>query len=108
MRRGQGRYNDTIAIAALVVAVLLSAVTWIAFYKPIVLDLVAGNSAALIGLPAAFMGAFLAVVIIRQGAGPIEFNCFGMQFNGLAGEVVLQAICFVAIADSIKLLRPVG
>jgi hypothetical protein len=65
---------------------------------------VTDHLAAVIGIQAAAVTAFVIVVFLQQTAGPVEFNALGFKFKGAAGQVVMWVICFLAIAGAIKLL----
>jgi hypothetical protein len=58
--------------------------------------------AALVGLPFAAGVAFVLVVFLRQTDGPIEFESLGLKFKGAAGQVIMWAVCFLAMAGAIK------
>lgn len=60
--------------------------------------------AAIIGLPGSAAVAFILVVFLRQTEGPIEFEGLGFKFKGAAGQVIMWAVCFWAIAGAIKML----
>ena len=96
--------NVILAVIALLAVAGLIAVAWLNRFDPVMTDLVVKNFAAIIGLPFAFIGAFVVVALFRQGSGPIEFSGFGVSFKGASGEIVLWMLCFLAIATSIRML----
>lgn len=96
--------NLGIAIAALLAVGLLLLAAWYNRFDPVLSGLVVRNFAAIIGLPFAFLGAFVVVALFRQGETPVEFEGFGLKLKGAAGEVVLWILCFVALAGAIAFL----
>ena len=96
--------NLAIALIALVAVGLLIAAAWASRFDPVLTELVTKNFAAIIGLPFAFIGAFVVVALFRQAETPVEFEGLGLKLKGAAGEVVLWILCFVAIAGAIGLL----
>ncbi|QKD02169.1 hypothetical protein [Mesorhizobium loti] len=58
----------------------------------------------IIGLPAAAIASFAIIAVLRQAAGPIEFEGFGFKFKGAAGPVILWIMCFLAMTTAIKWL----
>jgi hypothetical protein len=96
--------NLGIALIAIAATAGLIAAAWFNRFDPVLSDLVVKNFAAIIGLPFAFIAAFVVVALFRQGAGPIEFDGFGLHFKGASGEIVLWILCFVAISGAMRLL----
>jgi hypothetical protein len=96
--------NIGIAIAALGGTALVIGLLWVNRFDPVVTDLVVRNFATIIGLPFAFIAAFVVVALFRQGDGVMEFKGFGLEFKGASGEIVLWVLCFLSIAGAIKLL----
>jgi hypothetical protein len=96
--------NLGIALVALVAIGLLVTVAWMNRFDPVLSDLVVAHFAAIIGLPFAFIAAFVVVALFRQGEKPVEFNGFGLHLKGAAGEIILWILCFVAITGGIALL----
>lgn len=96
--------NIGIALIALSATATLIVAAWNNRFDPVLTDLVLRNFAAIIGLPFAFISAFVVVALFRQGAAPLEFIGFGVDFKGASGEVVLWILCFLAISGSIRLL----
>lgn len=96
--------NIGIAILGfLAVGVLVIAVWWNRF-DPVLTALVTRNFAAIIGLPFAFLAAFIVIALFRQSEGPIEFEAIGIKLSGAAGPIVLWVICFLAITGGIAML----
>jgi hypothetical protein len=73
--------NLGIAIVALVAIGLLVTVAWMNRFDPVLSDLVVAHFAAIIGLPFAFIAAFVVVELFRQGEKPVEFNGFGLHLK---------------------------
>jgi hypothetical protein len=96
--------NVGIAIVALGGTGTVILLLWLNRFDPVVTDLVVKNFAAIIGLPFAFIAAFVVVALFRQGDAPMEFKGFGLEFKGASGEVVLWVLCFLSISGGIKLL----
>jgi hypothetical protein len=96
--------NVGIALIAVIAAAILIIAVWYNRFDTVLSDLVVKNFAAIIGLPFAFIGAFVVIALFRQGAGPVEFSGFGLTFKGASGEIVLWVLCFLAIAGSIHML----
>src|SRR5262245_11473999 len=90
--------NLGIALVALAAVALLVGVAWHNRFDPVLTDLVLRNFPAIIGLPFAFIGAFVVVALFRQAETPVEFEGFGLKLKGAAGEIVLWILCFIAIA----------
>jgi NhaP-type Na+/H+ or K+/H+ antiporter len=67
-------------------------------------DVLEKHFSAIIGLPGAAALAFALVVFLRQTDGPLEFEAPGFKVKGAAGQVLMWAICFLAIAGAIKWL----
>jgi hypothetical protein len=96
--------NLCIALAALLLVILLITAAWYNRFDQVLTELVVKNFAAIIGLPFAFIGAFVVVALFRQGETPLEFEGFGLKLKGAAGEIVLWILCFIAIAGAIGFL----
>jgi hypothetical protein len=96
--------NLGVALAALAAVGLLVGAAWYNRFDPVLTALVVRNFAAIIGLPFAFIAAFVVVALFRQGETPVEFEGFGLKLKGAAGEIILWILCFVAIAGAIGLL----
>ena len=73
---------------------------WVNRFDPVLTELVVKNFPAIIGLPFAFIAAFVVVAPFRQGSAPIEFGGFGVSFKGASGEIILWILCFLAIGQS--------
>ena len=99
------RQKLNIAIAVLLIATvgLLIFAVWQNRFDAVITDLILRNFPTIIGLPFAFIAAFVVVALFRQGQAPMEFKGLGLEFNGASGEVILWLFCFVAIATMIKL-----
>jgi len=67
-------------------------------------DLVKEHFPATLGLVGAAVTSFAVVVFLRQTEGAIEFQAFGMKFQGAAGQVVLWAFCVGVLVLCTKLL----
>lgn len=68
------------------------------------LDLVKEHFAALICVPMAALMSMCVVMLLRNAAGPIEFDVPGFKLKGAAGQIVLWVACFLAIVTAIKML----
>jgi hypothetical protein len=101
---GRQFVNVAIAIVALTATAGVIWALWANRFDTVVTDLVVKNFAAIIGLPFAFIAAFIVVALFRQGDSPIEFKGLGLEFKGASGEVILWLLCFLAISGAIKLL----
>jgi len=88
----------------LAASALLIGIAWQNRFDPVLSDLVVKNFAAIIGLPFAFIAAFVVVALFRQGETPIQFEAFGLKLSGAAGEIVLWVLCFISIAGAIGFL----
>jgi hypothetical protein len=114
VRESQGRFRR--ALRGLVAVVAVVAVAFLAsvfvYYAardmaqaaPWMVEAVREHFAAVIGLPAAALGALCLVLVLEVKSGPIEFEGFGFKFRGASGEIILWVICFLATAAAIKLL----
>ena len=96
-----------ISAIVIVIAVFALIAAWAfldvgaSYWLPIVKE----HFAAVVGLPMAAAGAFVVVVLLKQGTKePIEFEGLGFKFRGPSGLVVLWLMCFLGIALGIKLL----
>jgi hypothetical protein len=96
--------NIGIALAALAATASLIVAAWVNRFDPVLTDLVVKNFPAIIGLPFAFIAAFVVVALFRQGSAPIEFTGLGLSFKGASGEIILWILCFLAISGSIRML----
>ena len=96
--------NIAIALAALAGTATLLIAAWLNRFDPVLSDLVVKNFPAIIGLPFAFIAAFVVVALFRQGSAPIEFTAFGVSFKGASGEIILWVLCFLAVSGSIRML----
>lgn len=114
VRESQSRFRR--ALRGLVAVVAVVAVAFLAsvfvYYAardmaqaaPWMVEAVREHFAAVIGLPAAALGALCLVLVLEVKSGPIEFEGFGFKFRGASGEIILWVICFLATAGAIKLL----
>lgn len=93
--------NLAIALAALTLVALLISAVWYNRFDPVLTELVVRNFAAIIGLPFAFVAAFVVVALFRQGETPVEFEGFGLKLKGAAGEIILWIL---SIAGAIAFL----
>lgn len=96
--------NIGIAVVSLLAIAGLIAAAWFNRFDPVLTELVVQNFAAIIGLPFAFLGAFIVVALFRQSEGNIEFKVIGVEIKGAAGQILLWLICFLSIAVAIDLL----
>jgi hypothetical protein len=62
--------------------------------------------AALVGTPMSAVTAFCIVSILKVTNGPIEFDAFGLKFQGASGPIVLWVLCFACVAGAFRLLWP--
>jgi hypothetical protein len=60
--------------------------------------------AALVGTPMCAMTAFCIVSVLKVTNGPIEFDAFGVKFQGASGPIVLWIFCFVAVVAAFRTL----
>jgi hypothetical protein len=60
--------------------------------------------AALVGTPMCAMTAFCIVSILKVTNGAIEFEAFGVKFQGASGPIVLWIFCFVAVVAAFRTL----
>jgi hypothetical protein len=104
MDRWRQTINVGIALAAIAATASLIVTAWINRFDPVLAALVVKNFPAIIGLPFAFIAAFVVVALFRQGSAPIEFTGFGVSFKGASGEIILWILCFLAISGSIRIL----
>lgn len=104
MEKWRNIINIGIAIIGLASVGLMIGVVWINRFDPVLTKLVLDNFAAIIGLPFAFLAAFIVVALFRQAEGEIEFEAVGVKLKGAAGQIVLWVICFLAITGAIALL----
>jgi uncharacterized membrane protein len=114
VRESQRRFRR--ALRGLVAVVAVVAVAFLAsvfvYYAardmaqaaPWMVEAVREHFAAVIGLPAAALGALCLVLVLEVKSGPIEFEGFGFKFRGASGEIILWVICFLATAAAINLL----
>jgi len=58
----------------------------------------------IIGLPFAFIAAFVVVAFFRKKEPPVEFQAFGLKLWGAAAEIVLWILCFLAITGAMAFL----
>jgi hypothetical protein len=96
--------NLIVAVVALGATAALIVVVWLNRYDAVLTELVVKNFAAIVGLPFAFISAFVVVALLRQSDSAIEFKGLGVEFRGAAGEIILWLFCFLAITGAIKLL----
>ena len=66
------------------------------------LEITKAHFAAVVGLPAAAVGALFLVLVLRMADGPIEFELGAMKFKGAAAPIVFWLLCFFVIATAIK------
>ena len=104
MDKWRGIINIGIAIVSLLAISGLIAAAWFNRFDPVLTALVVRNFAAVIGLPFAFLGAFIVVALFRQSEGNIEFKALGVEFKGAAGQILLWLVCFLSISAAIALL----
>lgn len=96
------KLNITIAVLLIAIVGLLIFALFRNRFDPVVTDLVLRNFPTIIGLPFAFIAAFVVVALFRQGHAPMEFKGLGLEFKGASGEVILWLLCFLSIATMIK------
>lgn len=96
--------NIGIALFSLLAVGSLVAAAWINRFDPVLTELVLKNFAAIIGLPFAFLGAFVVVALFRQSEGDIEFEAIGIKFKGASGQIMLWLVCFLSISAAIAFL----
>ena len=96
--------NVAIAIVALLLTFVFIMVVWVNRFDPVLTNLVVKNFPAIIGLPFAFIAAFVVVALFRQSEHPVEFEGIGFKLKGAAGEVILWLLCFAVISAAIGLL----
>jgi hypothetical protein len=60
--------------------------------------------AAIVGLPAAAVGALFLVLVLRMTSGPIEVELGTLKFKGAAAPIVFWLFCFLAMATAIKMV----
>lgn len=104
MERWRSIINIGLAVIGVVAVAGLLVALWANRFDPVLTDLVLGNFPVIIGLPFAFLGAFIVVALFRQAEGAIEFKALGIEMKGAAGQVVLWVICFLSITAAIALL----
>lgn len=104
MEKWRSGINIGIALVSLIGVAALVSAAWFNRFDPVLTELVVRNFAAIIGLPFAFLGAFIVVALFRQAEGNIEFKAIGVEFKGAAGQILLWVICFLSIAAAIALL----
>lgn len=96
--------NIGLAIVSLLAVAGLVMALWVNRFDPVLTDLVLQNFPVIIGLPFAFLGAFIIVALFRQTEGTIEFKALGIELKGAAGQIILWLLCFLSIAAAIALL----
>jgi len=96
--------NAGIALSVLALTLMLAVVVWRNRFDPVLTEIVTKNFAAIVGLPFAFLGAFVIVALFRQSEGNIEFEALGVKLKGAAGKVVLWVVCFLSICGAIAML----
>jgi hypothetical protein len=96
--------NIALAILGILAVGFLMVLLWANRLDPVITQIVRDNFTVIIGLPFAFIAAFIVVALFRQGTGPVEFGGFGLNFKGSAGEVILWIFCFMAITGAIHIL----
>ena len=104
MDKWRATINLAIALLILCATAGLFYAAWANRFDPVLADLVVKNFAAIVGLPFAFLAAFVVVAMFRQGDAPVEFEAFDFKFKGAAGETILWVLCFSAIVGGIALL----
>jgi hypothetical protein len=73
--------------------------------QPWIMQIVASHFAAIVGLPAGALLAFLLVVILEARFDRVEMEFGGLvRFRGASGPIVLWVLCFLAITMATKLL----
>src|SRR5262245_34142699 len=96
--------NLCLALVGIIATAVFVKLFWSYRFDPVATALVVKNFAAIVGLPFAFVAAFIVIALFRQSETPLEFEGFGFKLKGAAGEIVLWAVCFLAITGSIALL----
>ena len=104
MEKWRNTINICIAVVGLMLVAVCIAAAWFNRDDRVLSDLVVRNFPAIIGLPFAFLAAFIVVALFRQTDGEIEFTAIGIHLKGAAGPIVLWIVCFLSISDSISLL----
>lgn len=104
MEKVRHTINIIVAVVSLAAVALLLGLVWVNRFDPVVSDLVVRNFAAVVGLPFAFLAAFIIVALFRQAEGEIEFEAVGVKMKGAAGQIVLWIMTFLAITGGIALL----
>ncbi|MBB2961905.1 hypothetical protein [Methylobacterium sp. R2-1] len=89
--------NVGIAVTGLLMVVVLFYALWLNRFDNVVTQLVLKNFPIIIGLPFAFLAAFIVIALLRQGDGPLEFKGFGFEFKGASGEIILWLLCFLQL-----------
>jgi hypothetical protein len=93
----------SLAIFGITVLILL----WLLvteWYNASLRQFVVDHFPATIGIPAAYIFAFLIVAIFESTAGNIKFEAATIKFEGAAGPIVMWVFCFLAITASIRFL----
>jgi hypothetical protein len=91
-------------------AILLLGVSFVVYIWPrprhaLLTDLLHTHFAAIVGLPAAALSAFIVVWVLRAtDRSPLELDAWGMKLKGASGPILLWVICFLAIAIALKML----
>jgi hypothetical protein len=98
------KINVLIAVVAIAAIALLIFAAWQNRFDPVMTSIVLKNFAAIVGLPFAFVAAFVVVALFRQGEAPMDFEGAGLKLKGAAGEIVLWLLCFAVISGAIAAL----
>jgi hypothetical protein len=53
--------------------------------------------ATVIGISCSGLGALFIVLLLRNVAGAIQFNAFGLEFKGASGPIIMWVLCFWAL-----------
>lgn len=73
--------------------------------EPWLITIFQHHYAAIFGLPAAALLAFILVVVFEARFDHIEMDIFNLlKFRGASGPIVLWVLCFLSITSAIKLL----
>lgn len=95
----------TVAIGTIAFsAVFFGRIAYLAISESFWINLGEKHFAAVVGLPAAALAAFILVLVLETTLGEMEFKVLGFEFRGSSGPVVLWVFSFLAISFSIWLL----
>ena len=102
--------GETIANVRLITIVFLPLIfimfsIWFFIFSPETIQcIIEEHFRAITGIPIAFITSLFLVLLLKQEAKGIVFKCLSFEFSGLAGEVILWAICFLAIVHAMEIL----